>query len=308
MNKANLRSVDLNLLVVLDALMEEKHITNAAKRLNLSQSAMSKSFARIRDTFDDPILIRLPTGYGLTYRAQKLVQPVKQILQEIQQVVEPQKFNPLLAKETFTICSLDYVEMMVGTSFMKRIIEKSPNSQVLFVPRSIENIEELQTGKVDLLFGAIQDKYKRQSITEPLYQDRLVCVVDRFHPLAEKNITLDDYLSYPHAVIHSGMDNLFVETILSARQLKRQIVKKSASFVGSVLSLKGTPMILTIPRSTVLPLIEFSDFVMHEMPIDLPTLTVDMIWHKRNEHNVAHKWFREEFKSLVLDLNPEKIA
>ena len=300
MNKRNLRAVDLNLLVVLDSIIEEKHITNAAKKLNLTQSALSKILGRIRDTFDDPILVRIQNGYELTDRALALAGPIKKILNDIDDVVAPICFDPGTTDQMFSIGSLDYGEMIAGHHFMCQIHEKAPNSKIRFVPRTILSNSHLMDGTVDIVFSVKPKQAPQNCIVETIVHDRYVCVVDRNHPTAGKKLTLDDYLRYPHSVLHVGVDELVIDTVLDRIGKKRKILKQSPNFVALALSLRNTPMFLTVPKSALETLGQFLDLAVHELPFETPPLDLVMIWHKRNTDRADHKWFREEFKKAVL--------
>lgn len=307
MNETNLRSIDLNLLVILNVLIEEKHITNAANRLNISQSAMSKAFVRIKDTFDDPIFVRMPNGYELTDRAKKLDAPLKRILGEIQQVIGSQQFDPSTTKDEFIISMLDYAEMMVGSAFMQRAMDKAPNSIISIVARTSNMIEDLNNGNIDITFGSTPKNIPKNCIVEPLLDDKLVCVIDKLHPLANQQITLEDYLSYPHAIQHTGLGVLLVDIALAKIGHKRNVMKHSPNFVASLMSLKNTSMILSLPEAAIIPLIDTAEIFVHDLPFDIQPMTLSMIWHKRNKENTSHKWFREQFKSVINDIRLSRL-
>lgn len=302
MNESNLRTIDLNLLVILDVLLEEKHITNAAKKMNISQSAMSKAFVRIRTTFQDPILIRMPNGYELTDRANELIVPVRHILGEIQHVIGPKKFDPLTTEDEFIVSMLDYAEMMVGSAFMQSVIDKAPKSKISIAARTPNMIDDLASGAIDITFGLTPTEVPKNCVVEPLLIDQLVCVIDKQHPLAKKKITLEDYLEYPHAIQITGFGVLLVDTALSRIGHRRHVAKESPNFVASIMSLRKTNMILSLPKAAVTPLLGAAELVVHELPFDMQPMTLSMIWHKRNTKNASHKWFREMFKSVIRDI------
>ena len=310
MSEWNLRKVDLNLLVALNAVLEEKHITNAAARLNISQSAMSKTLVRIKETFKDPILVRMPNGYELTNRATALKIPVQQILNDVRDVIDTPQFDPATTENEFIISVLDYAEIMVGSSFMNRIIQQAPNSRISVVARRPHVIEDLINGHIDITFGAVPNNLPKDCVVEKLFDGKMVCVVGKEHPLANKKMTLDDYLAYPHAILHAGLyDGLEVvpvDVALAKLGRKRKVIKKSPNFIASIFSLRTTPMILGLPRITVLPLLDAAGLVMHELPFDVPPTKFSLIWHKRNKDDPSHTWFREELKAVIKDVLANK--
>lgn len=309
MSNRNLKSVDLNLLLVLNALIEERHITRASEKLNISQSAMSKSLTRVRDTFDDPILVRMPNGYELSDRSKKMREPLSQILSDIEELLSTKKFDPLTSTRKFTISALDYAELMVGYKLMERIQSQSPLSTIEFVPRTANSFNELVNGSVDIILSIHRGNVPSSIIAESVIQDEMVCVIDKTHPLANKEITLDDFLEYPHSILHTGSDELIVDKVLSSLNKKRKVLKISPSFVASVTSIKDTNMILTVPTCMVYPAMRLVDLEIHKVPFELPKLEFSMYWHKRNEDRRAHKWYRNQFKQVIMEeqINAERI-
>ena len=300
MNKRNLRAVDLNLLVVLDSIIEEKHITNAAKKLNLTQSALSKTLSRIRNMFDDPILVRMQNGYELTDRAQKLAEPIKKILQDVDEVIAPINFDPATTEQWFSIGTLDFGEVIAGNEFMRQICEKAPKSKIRFIPRTILSNSQLFDGAVDMLFRVRPEEVPQNCIAETIIEDKMVCIVDSNHPTAGKKLTLDDYLNFPHSALHVGIDEPIIDKTLAKIGKKRNTLKQSSNFVALAFSILNTPMILTVPNSAAQTLKQLLDISVHDLPFQTPPLDMVMIWHKRNQDRPDHKWFRNEFKKAFL--------
>jgi DNA-binding transcriptional LysR family regulator len=309
MSKRNLKSVDLNLLLVLNALIEERHITRASERLNISQSAMSKSLSRVRDTFDDPILVRMPNGYELSDRSKKMREPLKQILSDIEELLSTEKFDPLTSTRKFTISALDYAEFMVGYKLMERIQSMSPFSTIEFVPRTANSFNELINGSVDVILSLKQSNLPGNIETESVIYDEMICVIDKTHPLANQQITLDTFLEYPHSVLHTGSDELVVDKELSKLNKTRKILKISPNFVASVTSIKDTNMILTVPKCMVYPAMRLVDLEIHKVPFATPKIEFSLYWHKRNTNRRAHKWYRSQFKNVIVEeqVNAENV-
>lgn len=302
MNNKNLRSLDLNLLVVLDVLLEEKHITRSAERLNITQSAMSKSFFRLKEMFDDPILDRVSGEYELTVRGTRLVQPVKEALNDIQGIINSIQFDPKTTKRTFVISTLDYAELIVSDKFMKLLGQEAPNSKITFMSRTQYAFDHLVKGICDVVFVAKPKQYPEDIVVEEVYKDRLVCIVDKEHPLAKKPITLDDFLSFPHCILKTDFDEPMVDIALAAINKTRKITKESPNFVASITSLKGTNMIICVPESAARAARNLAGFVINDMPFEVPELTLCLMWHKRNKDRPGHLWFREQLKTAFKDI------
>lgn len=299
MNKRNLRSVDLNLLVMLDVLLEEKHITKAAERLNISQSAMSKCLTRIRETFDDPILDRVPGGYEPTIRAARLAQPVKEVLADIEEVIASLNFDPSTTSRTFTISSLDYAELMAGYTFMQIVQEKAPFSKIEFVSRNSDAYAELYKGKIDVVIRLKPEDPPENIIVDDIINTGLVCLVDSNHPLAKKQMSMEDFLHYPHCVLHTGTDDRIVDKALRPMGFERKIQKISPNFMAAIVSLKNTNMIMSVPECTVDAVHQFADVSALPIPFDVPALQLSMLWHKRNQDRPGHVWYREHLRDVL---------
>lgn len=301
MNSRNLRSVDLNLLVMLDVLLEEKHITKAAERLNITQSAMSKSFVRLKEMFDDPILDRVSGEYELTVKAARLVNPVKEVLNDIQEIIDSISFQPKTTKRTFIINTLDHIELIVSDKYMKLLEEESPNSKIIFMSRNSYAFDHLVKGNCDVILAVKPNHCPEDIVVEELYKDRLICIIDKEHPLANKPMSLDGFLSFPHCILKTDFDDPMVDIALAKINKTRRITKESPNFVASISSLKGTNMIISVPESSAQAADKLVDFVTNELPFEVPEITMSMMWHKRNQDRQGHVWFREQLKSSFQD-------
>ena len=204
----------------------------------------------------------------------------------------PPEFDPSQTNDEFVISALDYAEILVGSCFMQRVNKKAPNSKITIVGRNPNTIKELINGSIDITLGAAPRQIPENCHSSLILNGKLVCVVDKNHPLANETITLEKYLAYPHAILHSGFAKLPVDEALAKLGHKRVVAKESPNFVASVMSLRKTSMILSLPEIAVTSLLDVSGLVMHDLPFDVPPLKISMIWHKRNETNPSHRWFQ----------------
>ncbi len=300
MSKVDLRTVDLNLMIALEALLEECHVTNSATRLNLTQSAMSRSLAKLREVFDDPLLVRVDSGYQRTARAEAVLSQLKSALNEVRLTYEAPTFNPATATGEFRVATLDYPEIVILPVLSQIVRSKAPGLMINVVQKSILSIDEVVSGKADVSIGWMPSAMPKFCAAQKLFEDDYVCVMDRSHPLAGSTLSLDGYLSSPHAIMSTGRTaGSFVDNALSQVGLSRNIAKRSPHFVTGLLSIRHTDLLQTAPRRLALPLLKPAGLVMKELPFKIEPVVVSQLWHTRNNHSPVHKWFRSQIAKAV---------
>lgn len=295
MHRSNLRKIDLNLLIALDVLLEELHISRSAQRLNLSQPAMSRVLSRLRETLNDPLLVRAPEGYCRTPRADALISPVRSILNDIEQALVAPEFDPTSYSGEFRICTLDYGEVVLVPEIMELVASASDQIGLRIVHRATYDSSEIEDGKADLLIGILPDTISANCQRKELFEDEYVCVMHRNHPLANKVLTLDDYLEFPHSIIGNGNDRrTAIDLVLEQTGHKRKVTKISPHFVASVMSMGETRLIQTIPRLLAEKVAGAVNLVVKETPIDFGSIKIGSMWHSRNTNDPTHSWFRQQ--------------
>ena len=300
MSEVDLRKIDLNLLVALDVLLDECHITNSAHRLNLSQPAMSRTLARLREAFDDPILVRVPNGYNRTERARALAEPLKAVLDQIRYTLAEPVFDPKSYSGEFRICTLDYGEVVVVPRFMKVISEKAPNAKIVIVHRPIYAIAEMLEGTADIILGSMFPSTPKHCMKQHLYDDIFVCVMHKDHPLAEQELTMEDYVEYPHSIIHTGeRPGTQVDDALEKEGLTRRVAKQSPHFFASLMSLGDTNIIQTVPERLAKVMQDSNNLIIKSLPFDIDPIRVGQVWHSRDNLNPMHQWFRTQLEQSV---------
>jgi DNA-binding transcriptional LysR family regulator len=181
----NLRSVDLNLLVALDALLRELHVTRAADCIGLSQPAMSNALARLRHIFKDELLVRTPTGMQATPRALKLMEPTRQVIRQIERVFESDPgFDPRQSDRIFAVRLSDLLQLLLLPSLLERIGPEAPAVAFVIVhpPPAPRTVEALEKDEIDLAVS-MGLEHPGPIRAEVLFSDRMVCVMRRTHPL-----------------------------------------------------------------------------------------------------------------------------
>ena len=293
MNEINLRSIDLNLLVALDVLLEECHVSNSAERLNISQSAMSHIFSRLRHTMKDELLIRGQSGYEKTSRAIEIQEPLKDALTQIQNVLSVNSFDPATYEGSFNIATLGYGEAILIPSFMRLIRKEAPLSKINIIHRPDMSLSQTLSGDVDLMFSAVFEHTNKICKSQLLFEDTYVCLMDKSHPLARGKLSLKSFLAYPHSVIDSGVvATTPIDDALHELGHKRSVAKISSHFMASILALKDTNLLQTVPKKLAKTVLEEHGLIQKELPVQVDTIKFGQLWHGKNDNNPIHKWFR----------------
>ena len=309
-NNMHFNRFDLNLLVALEALLEEKNVTRAAERVCISQPAMSGSLQRLRERFNDPLLVRVGRSMELTPRAEGLLQPVQNILQEIQSTIDAEPtFDPKTARRSFTVLMSDYVSTVLVPEVVRQISKEAPGIKIQVVMLGANDHERLESGQADLIIRALIDPERESGLVSEnlnvskLFIDDWVCVVDANHPGIKEEFTLDDYTSFPHVSHDFGRRTPMLEAISHAQiSLDIDIRASAPNFSTLMFMLPDTELIALIPRRLAQMLSNYIDVRILQPPMDHPPLNEVLIWHNRNEVDAGHVWLRNVFESVAQEL------
>lgn len=283
---------DLNLLVTLDVLLAEGSVARAAQRLRLSPSAMSRALARLRETTGDPLLVRAGRGLVPTPRALELRERVSQLVQDAEAVLRPaQTLDLKQLIRTFTLRTSDGFVENFAAQLIARIGEQAPGVRLRFVPKPDKDSTPLRDGTVDLETGVIGKTASPELRTQALFRDRLIGVVRVGHPLSQGEITPSRYSAGRHiSVSRRGLDKGPIDEALEPLELEREIVTIVAGFSTALALVRATDLIASVPeRHTANLRVGMHSFA---LPLPMPMFTVSMLWHPRQDADLAHRWLR----------------
>lgn len=289
MRVSNLARLDLNLLAPLAALLDERHVSRAAERVHLTQPAMSRTLKRLREVFDDELLVRTSSGYRLTPVAERLQRRLRPLLPKLAELFEAEAFVPATAVELFRLSGTDYAVDTIGVPLSIRLRRESPGSR-LHLRKWHESIfNELERGELDLaLYGHAPPPGLS---TQRLFEERFVCVVDPGHPLAGRPVLeLDDYLRGTHVVVdvRDGRQGV-VDADLRALDLTRTAGLIVPHHRSALLAVLGSDLIATLPRRM---LRDTDGIAVLAAPDVLATMTYSMSWHPSLDGDPAQQWLR----------------
>lgn len=287
-----LSSIDLNLLVVLRALLSERHVTRAAARVGLSQSATSHALARLRELLGDPLLVRSGRVLSLTPRALSLLPSLDRALAELERVVadEP-RFDPRTARRSFSIGMADYLQALLMGPLLRRLAKRAPGVDLSVVV--FPNQEELiEAGDLDLAL-TVAGREKRSLRYEALFEDEFVCMVRRDHPQIRKRPSLEKYLAQRHVVVApSGTPGSIVDDALAARGRERRVALRVTNFLIAPIVVSETDFVNTMPARLAHQLTKNYPLRLVPPPLELPRFRYCMCWHPRLDQDDAQRWLR----------------
>lgn len=284
---------DLNLLHTLDVLLTECNVARAARRLHLSPSAMSRALARLRDTTGDPLLVRAGRGLVPTPRAQELREQVSRLVQEAQGVLRPAELlDPSRLSRHFTLRTSDGFVEYFGPALIALAQREAPGVRLRFVQKPDKDSAPLRDGSVDLETGVIGAASSPEIRTRALFRDRFIGVVRAGHPLARGKVTAARYAAGQHVLVsRRGLDKGPIDEGLRALGLARDIAVIVAGFSDALSLARGSDLIASVPeRHTGNLRAGMHSFA---LPVEVPALTVSMLWHPRMDADPAHRWLRE---------------
>jgi len=282
----------------LHALLEECHVTRAAKRSFLSQSAMSRALERLRDMFGDPLLVRNGRGYHRTARGERLLADLESLMPRLEDMVRGEKFNPAQSQEVFRVAMSDHASMIVLPSLMASVRKTAPHIRLEVSASGGETHEDVAAGRVSMLLCPEEAPPSLES--EMLFTLDFVCLVGGALRFRARRLTLKQYLGFQHILveIRDGQQAL-VDRALSQLGARRRVVVTLPFFVPAIFAVGQTDLILTVPRRLAEITAGMAGVRVAEAPREIKSFPYFMAWHPRLTNEPAHKWFREQLRSAV---------
>lgn len=295
---SDIRTLDLNLLKAFVILLDECNVSRAAKRLSITQPAMSGVLNRLRESFNDPLFVRVQHGMQPTERALQLGQIARKILQEISSMLQPPVLEPEKLTMTLRIAAMDYVQQIIALPLILRLRRLAPNVQVALLPVQGQNIKTLfEQNKIDLALVS------RQHLTadmpqSKLYDEHYVCAMSKNHPMAKTKFTLDQFCDLPFAMLSYNGGEFKGATDIALQKLGRQRkVMVSVNHISLLPQLlQGSDLVAVLPEhlAQTLPNVH-----LQPPPIEVESFTMMMAWHERTSQDIAHCWLRNVLSEVI---------
>jgi DNA-binding transcriptional LysR family regulator len=305
MNKTlALESIDLNLLVVFDAILKERNITRAAKRVGLSQPAMSSALARLRKTFNDPLFVRTARGMQPTPYAELLAPPIQRACELVaSSLTLGAAFEPRASTRTFTVYLTDIGQGIFLPKLLPVLEERAPRvrMKVLRIPERGAH-EAMTAGDVDLAVGLFPD-LKAGIFQQRLYRDEFVCLIRADHPRAKGGISVKQFAEMRHAVVSTagtGHDAAIERAFAEQRQ-HRRVALTIPNWMAVPIIVARTDCIVTVPRRLAVAFASFPGIRIVDPPIRIEPFDIRQHWHERYHHDPANRWLRGLVAELFLE-------
>ncbi|MFF7106555.1 LysR family transcriptional regulator [Pseudomonas sichuanensis] len=291
---------DMNLLVALDALLDEGSVVGAAQRMNLSPAAMSRTLGRIREAMGDPILVRAGRGLVPTPRALALRDQVHGLVEQAGQVFRSGDDVDLVNLDrAFNIRTNDLFIALYGAQLLRMMLAQAPNTVLRFVPEgSGDDDAVLRNGQIDLIISSAVELGPEIKV-QSLFNTYFVGLAREGHPIFDDQITPERFAAYPQiSVSRRGRANGPIDVALANHKVERRVALITTSFHSAMFSLPDSDLILPIPANILnsvnrlkLPLRSF------EIPVPLEKVNVMQAWHPRFDNDPAHRWLRQTLKA-----------
>jgi DNA-binding transcriptional LysR family regulator len=288
-----LARVDVNLLVAFEALVQEKNVTRAARRLAISQSAMSHTLARLRTALGDELFVRAGSGMTPTPVALRIAVPIREALARIGAVlVRSGPLDPAELRATFRLRAFDFAQIAIVPRLVAALASSAPHVTVIALAHGRDTARALEEGTADLAIGLVREPHgptQRELSSEPF-----ASVVRGGHPCLASPMTLERFAALRHAIVSPvGRPSGFVDGVLAEHGLARDVAYTSPHLYSAALAVARSDMILTGAARVLAELVTTLPLTLVPLPVEVPPFHVAMTWHERRTEDEVHRWLRE---------------
>ena len=290
--------LDLNLLVALDALLDEKSVSAAAERICLSQSATSSALGRLREYFGDELLVQKGRKMVLTTRGAELIDPVRDVLQQIRTTIaRAPEFDPILSDRNVRIMASDYTMSVLLTKALQGLTVEAPNMTFHITAMADNLTQSLERGDIDLII-TLDFAINADHPSEPLFEDNYVVIGWDQNPEITDSIDGEAYFKMGHVMtkIGSGRRTAFEEWFLRSQSLKRRIEVVAPSFLSGPPLVVGTNRIATVHHRLAKLAAQYLPLTILPTPFEIPPVRQSVQWHRGNNNDPCLSWIVARLK------------
>jgi DNA-binding transcriptional LysR family regulator len=312
-HSVNINSVNLNLLLAFEALLEEQNVSRAATRIGISQPAMSNALARLRELFNDPLFRRTSRGMKATSRALELAGPVRNGLTQLRGAFADRPlFDPRASTRSFRLAMTDYAELVLLGPLLQSVARAGGSTQI--VVRRVERIflppeEELRAGSFDAAIGFYPDANSLDPHTRSLdlFAEQNVCIARKGHPLLRKGFTLRHFVVAGHIGVFYRDETVgLVDNILAGYGLRRRLLATTPHFLSAVCVVAKSDLIAIVPAGLAARFQRQFGLEIRRSPVRLPTFHMRLLWNEHNSEDPALEWLRSEIVKCVARVPPTR--
>ncbi|GGW65530.1 LysR family transcriptional regulator [Vreelandella hamiltonii] len=297
----NLRRIDLNLLVTLHALLVEKHVSRAARRLHKSQPAVSHALAHLRAIFDDPLLVRRTGKLELTSRASELLPALTEALHQLGALLDQPAFDPAQAKRVFRLTMSDYGSRVILPGLVQRLRSDAPGVELQVAQGSRASmLAGVHDGEIDMAFGVFPSPLSDELRTHTLFIEHFVCAADKNTLPSTGSLDKTAWLSRPHVLVamHSSESNE-IENALHREGVTRRVAITLPHWGAASRVVANTDLIVTTAQRSFDLFLEDSPLQLFAPPYPIDPFAYDMVWHSRRESDPGHNWLRQTIIEIL---------
>jgi DNA-binding transcriptional LysR family regulator len=288
--------VDLNLLVVFEAMLEHQNVTRAGQAIGLSQPAMSAAVTKLRSLLNDPLFVRTGAGMTPTPHALRLAPAVARMLRIVRaEILQEWRFDPATSQRTVTLNTSDIGDMVFLPKLIRRLNTVAPGIMLKTVTLSPGETEAaMESGEVDLSVGYFPDLTKAGFYQQRLFGHSFVCIVRAGHPqVVDGKLSLEQFLTMSHAVVHAqGRSQEIFERELLKLGITRQMGLHTRHFMSLPMVIAESDLIATVPKVVGTTFSKLTDIQILELPFKVPSYDLKQYWHRRFHRDAANVWIR----------------
>lgn len=296
--------LDLNLLPIIVAMMEQGSVSGAARQLGMSQPAVSSALARLRAVFADPLFVRTSRGMEPTPRTLALLAPTRVALGVVaNEILQNMGFDPASSEKTFTLALTDIGEMVFLPKILECLRTEAPKTTLRSVTLPVSQIERgLELGEIDLAVGYFPDLKGNSFFQQRLFSHSFVCLLRATHPIKANKLTPKQFMELEHAVVNAeGRSQEVFERYLQKQGIRRKVVLTTPHFMSLPAIISKSDLVATVPLAVGTWFASTSRIRMVRPPFDIPTFDLRQHWHRRFNNDPQNKWLRALVARLFND-------
>ena len=296
----DIRNVDLNLLVIFDAMARHRSVNKAGEAVGLSQPATSAALARLRSIFDDALFVRTGSRMEPTPRALELAPAVHRVVETIStEILQPAGFDPASAQRSFTILTPDIGEVAFIPGVLRRLRQEAPEVHLhaLSLPRDAA-AQALESGVAELAVGFFPDLQKAGFFQQGLFKTSYACIACARNKAVGTRMTMKQYLAAHHVVVRPDGREHMLDRFLQDKGWQRRVALDLSHFMSLLAILPGSDLIATVPLDIETVLDRHIAIKHVDLPFKPPQIEVQQFWHRRMQHDAGNKWLRGVFHAV----------
>lgn len=298
MRITHLRQADLNLLVILAAVAQERNVSRAADRLSMSQSAVTRAMQRLRYLFRDELLVRVSGDYEPTPQGERILRELETLLPRLERLLAGAAFDPARETARFRIAGTDYAAHVIGVPLCKRFLAAGENLSFDFSPLNDSVCDAMNRGRIDLLLAAEDGLIPAHLLCRTLFKEGFVCVVAKEHGCVDR-LTLDQYLEASHVGVPTFDGSQTIpDQRLHTSGLRRRCAFRVPYFTEAIHAVAGTNLIVTVPSRLAQYARQNPALRVVEAPELLGRFQYVMAWHPRMDSDASHLWLRDTLQTV----------